>query len=512
MTAVKTSSLLSTTLLLLFGYGDSFTFKQRHSSIKQPQWKDNLRRHGTPREGGSIAFNKSVRAPSWELFSSAAASNDDVCTVQILMSDTGGGHRASANALSDAFDVLHPGKIEVDIVDIYTDYGPFWPFNWYVPAYKIMAEYSFLWKSFYEFGCTPFGLWLNELVLDVFCFEPFMECMNRPSCSTDKRADMVVSVHPLCQDLPLKILSYLDSGGKTKTGGRTTPFITVVTDLGGAHPTWFNPGVDVCFVPSNALDKCARDRKLKESQIVQYGLPIRKGFWGDDASATVAETPAPKGFFANIFGNAPPAEKQDSTSDLQGQLRDKLGLERGPPTVLIVGGGDGMGGIIQQAKSLGLKLSSDAQKDDSRFQMAVVCGSNAQAKKELESVEWGDGVNVIVNGFVNNMDEWMKASDAIVTKAGPGTIAEASICGLPCMLSSFLPGQEEGNVPYVENAGFGEYSGDPTAIAEKVSFWLETPEKLASMKMAALEAARPSATIDIARDIAQILFESKAKK
>jgi hypothetical protein len=45
--------------------------------------------------------------------SSTNDDDDDVFTVQILMSDTGGGHRASANALRDAFDVLHPGKIEV---------------------------------------------------------------------------------------------------------------------------------------------------------------------------------------------------------------------------------------------------------------------------------------------------------------------------------------------------------------------------------------------------------------
>lgn len=74
----------------------------------------------------------SLRAGSAALKASApGGANDDVSTVQILMSDTGGGHRASANALRDAFDVLHPGKIQCDIVDIYTDYGPF-PYNSYV--------------------------------------------------------------------------------------------------------------------------------------------------------------------------------------------------------------------------------------------------------------------------------------------------------------------------------------------------------------------------------------------
>lgn len=43
---------------------------------------------------------------------------------------------------------------------------------------------------------------------------------------------------------------------------------------------------------------------------------------------------------------------------------------------------------------------------------------------------------------MSNMDEWMGAVDCIVTKAGPGTIAEAMIRGLPIMLSAFLPGQE----------------------------------------------------------------------
>jgi 1,2-diacylglycerol 3-beta-galactosyltransferase len=47
---------------------------------------------------------------------------------------------------------------------------------------------------------------------------------------------MVVSVHPLTQVLPLKILKHLD-GGET----RTTPFVTVVTDLGGASKSWFHP-------------------------------------------------------------------------------------------------------------------------------------------------------------------------------------------------------------------------------------------------------------------------------
>lgn len=404
----------------------------------------------------------------------------EVCTVQILMSDTGGGHRASANALRDAFDVLYPGRIQCDIVDIYTDYGPFPPFNSYVEGYKIMAKYPILWSIFYHVGATPLGLALNEWTLETFCFEPFLKCLARHSGETNKRADMVISVHPLTQGIALKILAFLDSG-KKDLAGRQTPFCTVVTDLGSAHPAWFDSGVDKCYVPSDALVEAAKDRKLRDDQIVKYGLPIRKGFWATNDGNTKQPT--------------------------QQALKKQLGLDQSLPTVLIVGGGDGMGGLVDISKVLGKALG----RSDTKSQMVVVCGKNEQAKQQLQSNDWGDGISVNIQGFVNNMDEWMRASDALVTKAGPGTIAEASICGLPCMMFSFLPGQEAGNIPFVEESGFGKYSGDPTVIAETVTSWLTDPALLREMRQNALKAARPEATLDIARDLAQIVFDRKAQ-
>lgn len=60
-------------------------------------------------------------------------------------------------------------------------------------------------------------------------------------------------------------------------------------------------------------------------------------------------------------------------------------------------------------------------------------------------------LQITIKGFVDNMPEWMTASDMIISKAGPGTIAESLICGLPVLLNGFVPCQEEGNVPFVLN-------------------------------------------------------------
>lgn len=273
-----------------------------------------------------------------------------------------------------------------------------------------------------------------------------------------------------------------------------------------AHPTWFNKGVDKCFVPSSVLKNAALDRGVREHQIVQYGLPIRRGFWR--FGADYSQTP----------------EAQNEKQEMEGvhhkpTIREQLGL-LDLPTVLIVGGGDGMGGIVNQATAVGKKLQSlaaSSSTNEPKYQMVVVCGNNKSAQSSLSPPQtvWGANVAVNIKGFVNNMDEYMRASDILVTKAGPGTIAEASICGLPCILSSFLPGQEEGNVPYVEENGFGCYRGTPEGIAETVEEWLAASSVttegtvLETMRECALNAARPDATLDIARDLAEMVYKRR---
>jgi 1,2-diacylglycerol 3-beta-galactosyltransferase len=198
------------------------------------------------------------------------------------------------------------------------------------------------------------------------------------------------------------------------------------------HP----PSVDKCFVPSDALNEKARSRGLDPvSQIVQYGLPIRKGFWSN-TSGESSSSPSSSAKQRKIpfFGKS----KTESATSSKVKLREELGLETDLPTCLVVGGGDGMGGIVPISSALGKQLGLGNDDDSPQYQMVIVCGSNKEAQSTLQTMDWGPGVEVKVQGFVSNMDEWMNAADCLVTKAGPGTIAEASICGLPCMLFAYL--------------------------------------------------------------------------
>ncbi len=89
------------------------------------------------------------------------------------------------------------------------------------------------------------------------------------------------------------------------------------------------------------------------------------------------------------------------------------------------------------------------------------------------------------------------------SKAGPGTISEALNAGLPMILYSRLPGQEDGNVTYVESEGAGVWAPHPEKIVATLRAWIENPQVRASAAAACRRLARPQA----ARQIAHILAE-----
>ena len=349
--------------------------------------------------------------------------------ITILMSDTGGGHRASAQALDQALQEQFPGKFECTITDIWTEYGAP-PFNTFVPAYRFIAKHPLIWRAFYIYGNFPPSKWFTEWWSWKLCYEPFKKAINA------SKPDLVVSVHPLCQKIPLSVVGKLNAerekiANQTKVPAVKIPFITVVTDLGGAHSTWFDTRADLTFVPSLVIKRTAIKNKLDKNKIIMRGLPVRPMFW--------------------------------KPADDKNVIRKKLGLFKNIKTVLFMGGGDGVGGMKPITYKLVHRLSKMKKSDDIFYkryeptekekekdlntddyalsQVVVICGHNTKLYDEINSKKWPKNVKVVAKKFVQNIDEYMGAADCLITKAGPGTIAEAMIRGLPIILSSFLPGQ-----------------------------------------------------------------------
>lgn len=371
--------------------------------------------------------------------------------ILILMSDTGGGHRASAEALQSAFATRFPGRFQVEIVDLWTDYTP-WPVNRLPRLYSpLVARALWFWKL----------LWLvfeNERALSAVLRLVYPLCRKEMARALQMhRPHLIISVHPLMQQLFLWLL---------EKEGPPTPFVTVVTDLASFHHGWFHGRAQRCFVASETAANAARRHGLQPRQIRLLGLPVRSNF----ATALPDRATARAG----------------------------LGLTGVAFTALLVGGGEGMGPVAAIARAVARRLAAmgaDAQ-------IVVICGRNDSLRQALQRAEWP--LPMQVHGYVDNMQEWMIAADCIITKAGPGTIAEALICGLPILLSGFIPGQEEGNVPFVVENGVGAYSESPEGIAGIVGSWAGGDE-LERMAARARELGRPHAAYDIVDEIAGLM-------
>ena len=98
------------------------------------------------------------------------------------------------------------------------------------------------------------------------------------------------------------------------------------------------------------------------------------------------------------------------------------------------------------------------------------------------------------------MAEWMRASDLMVTKAGPATITEALCAGVPLLLTSHIPGQERGNVDLVVTVGAGRHVPGEAALVDAVAE-LVRPGSVAllAMREALVAASRPEASAATAR-------------
>ena len=67
--------------------------------------------------------------------------------ILFLSSDTGGGHRASAEALANQFQRLYPGTT-YDLLDIWDD-SPYWPYYTIKNTYKSFSATPWKWRTLY---------------------------------------------------------------------------------------------------------------------------------------------------------------------------------------------------------------------------------------------------------------------------------------------------------------------------------------------------------------------------
>ncbi len=371
---------------------------------------------------------------------------EDKKRILILMSDTGGGHRAAAEAIRDALQ-REPGAgaVRVELVDVFRDYSPA-PFKYLPEIYPWWVNHGKQsWGAGYKLSNTRQRARILSTTL-FHSLEPGLKRLLR-----EHPADVIVCVHSALARPTMKAMQ--------SRPGRA-PFVVVVTDLVSTHHMWYERRAERTLVPTAAALARGRENGLREGQLRLTGLPVHPNFI-------------------------------DGLTD-QDSARAALGLEPQLPAVLLVGGVDGMGPVYRTA------LAINARRPP--CQLLVIAGRNETLRRRLEAVAWNQPTQVY--GFRRDMPVVLAATDVIVTKAGPATISEACIAGLPLILYDAIPGQETGNVDWVVEHDIGVFTPDPRVIGDTLLAWLgEGPEGLRRRAQRSRAQARPDAVFEIAAEI-----------
>jgi len=253
---------------------------------------------------------------------------------------------------------------------------------------------------------------------------------------------------------PAAIVSFhpLTGAAAAKARAGSTPVITVVTDLARTHASWRDAGPDLLIGPPAPL----------------AGPPVTREYWAGPLAAP---------------GRA--------------VLRRSLGLSQTRFLVLLAGGGEGSGGLARRTAAI-LRRFDDVD-------VVVVCGRNRRLKRRLDALAARSGSRLTVTGFTASMPALLRCCDLVVTKAGPGTIAEAACCGAPMLLTAHVPGQEAGNAELVTGPGAGRRARSIRRLLAEIERLRKDQASLAGMRAASARLGQPDTALVVARLITNLI-------
>jgi len=362
----------------------------------------------------------------------------------------------TAEALKKAAGLLYP-EAEVSVLDTFRYASPFLEkvvLGTYMEILKMTPViYGYLYRQA-ERGQPLSSRGKQEFnrILNILAAPRLVEYIK------DFKPEMIACTHPF----PLGIVSYMK-----KKGTFDGPIFATITDF-TIHSFWIFPEVDYYLVGSEALTPQCEKFGVESGRVRATGIPIDPAF--------------------NV-----PYDKH--------QLRKQLGIDPTLPTILIMGGGLGMGPLASAVKTLGSGQGS--------CQLIVVAGTNNALREKLTRIAHDLACEAKVFGFVDNIHQLMAASDLMVGKAGGLTCAEAAAIGLPLLIVDPLPGQEERNTEFMTAIGAG-VRVEEKDLAGVVQAYLTEPGRLYKMAQAAVALGKPNAAFDAIKLMSEAVQDVKA--
>jgi processive 1,2-diacylglycerol beta-glucosyltransferase len=364
--------------------------------------------------------------------------------VLILSASAGTGHVRAAEALEKVFR-QQPGVGEVRNVDALRFTNRLFR-DFYSKLYiQLVQKAPTILGIVYDTMDEPWRTDRMRLMLDRLNTGPLERFIAR------YKPDITVCTH----FLPAEIISYLI--GKGKLDARLS---IVVTDF-DVHAMWLCKTFHRYFVALEESKVHLQVLGLPGDHITVSGIPIDPLFCAVENRA---------------------------------ELRQQAGFDPNRPLFLISGGALGVSPAAGVLDSLA-RLKQPAQ-------AIVVCGKNTDMQSNMEekarAVEAANpGLSIRVLGYTNEMHRWMQMADLFIGKPGGLTTAECLASGLPMVIVSPIPGQEDRNSDHLLEKGIAIKCNEFTTLPYKIDGLFSEPDRLASMRRNALAFGRPNAALTI---------------
>lgn len=366
--------------------------------------------------------------------------------ILILHASAGAGHKRAAEALGKAFAAAHPaaGTTVRDILD----FTPPLFRRTYARGYlDLVRSAPEVWGYVYARSDRKSREPLRRRIRSIF------NQVNAPlflRFVKDLAPDAVVCTH----FMPLELISTARRRRRLDC-----PLYCVVTDF-AVHSLWMVENVDGYYVASEEARRQLVRQGVSADRVRVSGIPIDAAF----------------------------------ESRLSPQAaRRKLGADPRLATVLMLGGGFGVGPTVELIRAF--------REATVPCQLLVVAGANEKMRAEAEAAIREIGLRAKVYGFVTNIHELMDAADLVITKPGGLTSSEVLAKGKPMLIVDPIPGQEQRNCEHLLEAGAALRLYDVNDGPWKAAALLADPSRLQEMRRHAEAIARPAAARDIAEDV-----------
>lgn len=370
--------------------------------------------------------------------------------ILILSVNFGQGHMSAAKAIQQAINHLYPNDYEVEVVDFVQFCNSLFNTITQKTYNRVSSSSPTIWKLIFKGTNRNLSMKvLNQLNTPFFV-------RKLTHLFTEKKPDIVISTFPVMDPIARKILKKMNKDLK---------FISVITDSMLVHKAWVMAKPDFHIVANQeTANTLSKDLGIQKTKIKTLGFPVKLEFMEPTNNA---------------------------------EFLKNLGLEPEKFTILFL--------PTAQKNKKNIQFMEQIMALKMPVNCIVITGRDPKIKPALEKFlkrHTNPNIQTQIIGWTDQMPEFIKTADIVITKAGGATVMECIAAQKPMIITSYIPGQEEGNVLLIERHKIGIIDKSPQKLNEHI----ESIQKNYHQFQGNLQKiSHPDAALKIARFIAKML-------